>query len=72
MIQVIDDYSGKSFRVLAQARGSLKGVDRGALMLMSQEQLEAQVQVFELLGLLVLSNHLRSDSIETVGTLQQQ
>ena len=39
---------------------------------MSQEQLEKEVQHFELLGLLVLSNHLRPDSNGTITELQQQ
>ena len=70
-MQVIDDFSGRSFRLLAMAKGVLRG-DPQALMLMSQEQLERRVKDFELLGLLVLSNHLRSDSIDTITALQQQ
>ena len=70
--QVIDEYCGQSFRLLALAKGVLKGRDRRSLSPMSQEQLEKQVQQFELLGLLVLSNHLRSDSKGTITELQQQ
>ena len=71
-IQVIDDYCGQAFRVLALAKGELKGKDRQAWCLMSQEQLENQVKRFELLGLLVLSNHLQTDSRPTITELQQQ
>lgn len=70
--QVIDDYSGQSFRLLALAKGVLRGFDRQALSLMTQEQLERQVDRFELLGLLVLSNPLRPDSKQTITELQQQ
>ena len=69
---MIDEYCGQSFRLLALAKGVLKGRDRQSLSPMSQEQLEKQVQQFELLGLLVLSNHLRSDSKGTITELQQQ
>ena len=54
------------------AKGVLKGYDQQGLVLMSQEQLERRVKAFELLGLLVLSNHLRSDSIDTIAALHQQ
>ena len=70
--QVIDDYSGRSFRLLALAKGVLRNFDRQALSLMTQEQLERQVDRFELLGLLVLSNLLRPDSKQTITELQQQ
>lgn len=69
---MIDEYCGQSFRLLALAKGVLKGRDRWSLCLMSQEQLEKEVQHFELLGLLVLSNHLRPDSNGTITELQQQ
>lgn len=71
-VQVIHDYCQQSFRLLALAKGVLKGLDREALCLMSQEQLEKHVEQFELLGLLVLSSHLRTDSEPTVTELQQQ
>lgn len=64
--------SGKSFRLLALAKGVVMGTDREALSCMTQEQLESQVQSFELLGLLVLSNHLKDDSKGTITQLQQQ
>ena len=71
-VQVIDDYSGQSFRLLALAKGVLRNFDRQALGQMTQEQLERQVDRFELLGLLVLSNPLRPDSKQTITELQQQ
>ena len=71
-VQVIDDYSGQSFRLLALARGVVRGQDRGALACMSQEQLEQLLEGFEMLGLLVLSNHLRPDSKDTITHLHHQ
>lgn len=71
-IQVIDHYCGHSFRLLALAKGVLKGQDRQAWSLMTQQHLEAQVEHFQLLGLLVLSNLLRPDSRGTITELRQQ
>lgn len=67
---MIGEYSGQSFRLLALAKGVLRGADRQALGQMSQEQLEAHAEGFELLGLLVLHS-LRPDSRKTVIELQQ-
>ena len=71
-MQVIDKWSGKGFRLLALARGSIWGLPRQSLGLLTLEQLEAQADSFDLLGLLVLSNQLREDSIHTVHVLQQK
>ena len=71
-VQVTDNFSGRSFRLLALAKGLLRGVSQEALTHMTQEQLEQQVGRFELLGLLVLSNELRHDSMDTITELQQQ
>ena len=54
------------------ARGVVVGSDRETLSCMTQEQLESHAQSFELLGLLVLSNHLQTDSKVTITHLQQQ
>ena len=64
--------SGKSFRLLALAKGVLAGLDREAIDCMTQEQLESRAHSFELLGLLVLSNHLKDDSKDTITQLQQK
>lgn len=69
---MIDDWSSKSFRLLALARGVIKAWDSHALGSLTQEQLEKQAESFELLGLLVLSNQLRPESAHTVEVLQQQ
>ena len=70
--QVIDDYSGQSFRVMALAKGVLRGLNKHALSVMTQEELESHAQGFELLGLLVLSNSLYPTSKNTIIQLQQQ
>lgn len=70
--QVVDEYAAQSFRLLALAKGVVTGMDRKVLSLMSQEEVEKHVNQFELLGLLVLSNHLRPDSQDTITQLQQQ
>lgn len=72
LLQVIDEWSGKGFRLLALARGPIGGISRQSLGLLALEQLEAQADTFDLLGLLVLSNQLREDSIHTVDMLQHQ
>ena len=72
MLQVIDEWSGKGFRLLALASGGIGGLPRQSLGLLALEQLEAQADSFDLLGLLVLSNQLREDSIHTVDVLQHQ
>ena len=72
MSQVVDEYSGQSFRLLALAKGVVQVKDRQALSVMSREELEKQVEHFELLGLLVLSNQLRPDSKDTIAQLQEQ
>ena len=71
-MQKIDDLARSGFRILAMCKGRLKGLSKEALARLSQEQLEARVDRFTLLGLLVLSNSLRPDSKETITKLQQQ
>ena len=52
--------------------GIIRGVHQEALTHMSKQQLQQHAERFELLGLLVLSNHLRPDSKDTITELQQQ
>jgi len=70
-VQVVDKYSKKSLRVMALAVGTLPHVDHLELSVMTQQQVEALTPGFDLLGLIVLSNNLRSDSRDTVLELQQ-
>ena len=70
-MQTIDDYASKGFRLMALAKGMLRGVSNQALGKTTQDQLEKHAEPFALLGLLVLSNKLRADSQETISKLQQ-
>ncbi|DBA96365.1 TPA: hypothetical protein ACH3X3_002538 [Trebouxia sp. C0006] len=70
--QVVDNYSGQSYRLLALAGGVVQGVGKLNLAAMSQQQLEARAGSLDLLGLFVLSNHLRHDSRECITHLQDR
>lgn len=53
------------------AVGIIPSVGNLDLHRMSQQQIEAQAIDFELLGLVVLTNHVRRDSKATVSELQE-
>lgn len=69
--QVVDEYSSKGFRLLAMAVGYLPELASLDLQSTSQQQLEKMCTQVELLGLVVMSNHVRPDSRETVTQLQE-
>ncbi len=71
LIQVVDKYSKESFRLMALAVGKLAHVDQLDLSVLSQQQAEAHATGFELLGLIVLSNHVRPDSRDAILELQR-
>ena len=71
-MQLVDEWSGQSYRVLALALAQVPNVARLDLASMSQQQVEDQAGPFELVGLTILSNHLNSDSEATVKQLQEQ
>ena len=71
-VQVVDNYSGQSYRLLALAGGVVQGVRKLNLAAMSQQQVEARAGSLDLLGLFVLSNHLRHDSRECIMHLQDR
>lgn len=68
--QVVDRLSGQSLRLLALAVGVVRGLDKPAVGLMTQEQLESRAERFDLLGLLVLSNNVQPDVKDTIMELQ--
>ncbi len=68
----MDDWSAQSFRVLAVASAEVLKVAKLNLTSMSQQQVEEHAGRFDLLGLMILSNHLNSDSKATVKQLQEQ
>ena len=71
-IQVVDNYSGQSYRLLALAGGVLHGATSMNLAAASQQQIESRVGSLDVLGLCVLSNHLRNDSKDTIQRLQEK
>ena len=71
-VQVVDDYASKSFRLLAVAFGSLRDVAKLDLASMPLQALERHAGHMDLLGLVVMTNHLRTDSKETISHLQDR
>ena len=71
LLQVVDDWSRRSFRLLAVAAGVVHDVNGLDLGSMSLQQLEGCCNL-HLLGLTVLSNHLRPESKATISELQER
>ena len=71
-LQVVDNYAGQSFRLLALGGGILNGVTAMNWATTTQQQMESRVRSLDVLGLCVLSNHLRQDSKETIERLQER
>lgn len=69
--QVVDDYSSKSFRLLAMAVGVIPRAAKLKLMHMTQQQIEGSAVNMHLLSLVVLTNNVRSDSKATITQLQE-
>ena len=57
---------------MALAVGKLPHVHELDLIYMSQQQVEAQAEGFQLLGLIVVANQIRQDSKTAVLQLQQR
>lgn len=72
LFQVLVKHAGQSFRLLALAVGTLKGVSAAELAEMDLQQMEARCGALDLLGLQVLSNNLRPGSKETIANLQDK
>jgi len=68
--QVTDDYSSKSFRLLAMAVGVIPNAASLDFAMMTQQQVEARAVHMQLLSLVVLTNNVRSDSKDTITHLQ--
>lgn len=71
LVQVHDEYSSNSFRLMAMAVGVIPNVTQLDLVHMTQRQVEAHVTHMELLCLMVLTNNIRPDSKETISELQE-
>lgn len=65
------EYAGQSFRLLALAVGTVRHVNHAEVAEMTQPDAEALAGPMELLGVLVLSNHLHPSSKDTILQLQQ-
>ena len=70
-VQVVDDYSSKSFRLLAMAVGVIPQAAKLRLVHMSQVQVEASAINMQLLCLVVLTNNIRANSKATITELQE-
>ena len=70
LAQVVDDYSSKSFRLLAMAVGIIRNAAKLNLAHMTPQQVETSATNMRLLSLVVLTNNLRPDSKETIRLLQ--
>lgn len=68
--QVMDDYSSRSFRLLAGAAGVIRDADKLDMLRMTQQQVEACATNMQLLCLVVLTNSVRKDSRQTISELQ--
>lgn len=71
-VQVLAELAGQSYRLLALAMGQLQDISPAELGSMSLQEAEALAQPLDLVGLLVLSNHLHPASKATITNLQQK
>ena len=71
-VQVVDEHASKSLRLLAIASGSLLDVAKLDLASMPLQALERRAGHMDLLGLVVMTNHLRADSKDTISHLQDR
>lgn len=67
---MVDDYSSKSFRLLAMAMGTIRNASKLNLAHMTPQQVEASATQVCLLSLIVLTNNVRPDSKDTIAHLQ--
>ena len=70
-LQVVDEYSSNSFRLLAMAVGVIKHASELNLAQMTSQQVEARATNMRLLCLVVLTNNVRPDSKDTIAHLQE-
>jgi len=69
---VVDQHASQSHRLLALACGVLHNVANLDLASMPLEALEQCAHHMELLGLVVMTNHVRADTKETISHLQDR
>ena len=71
-MQVVLEYAGPSFRLLALAAGTLRHVTAERLASMSQQEGEAGCDHMDLLALIVLSNSAHASSRPAIISLQER
>lgn len=71
-VQVVDEWSAGGFRVLAVAQADIPDVGKLSLSGMSQQQVEDYAGSLDLVGLVIISNHVNPDSKATVKQLQER
>ena len=68
----MDDWTSRSFRLLALAVGTIKNFSRLNVNTLTLQQAEAAVSHMSLLGVMVVTNQLRADSRDTISQLQDE
>lgn len=70
--QVVDDWTSRSFRLLALAAGTIKNFSKLSDSNLTLQQAEAAVSHMSLVGLMVVTNQLRPDSKDKISELQDE
>ena len=69
---MVDNYASQTYRLLGLACGVLHRAANLDLASMSLQALERGAGHLDLLGLVVMTNHLRPDSKDTISHLQDR
>ena len=70
--QVVDDFSSKSFRLMATAVGVIPHARALDFTQMIRQEVESAATHLELLCLVVLTNSIREDSKDTIREVQER
>lgn len=70
--QVVDDFSSKSFRLIAVAVGIIQHAPALDFSQMIRQEIESAATHLELLCLVVLTNSIREDSKDTIREVQER
>ncbi len=69
---MVDDWTSRSFRLLALAAGTIKDFGQLNMHNLTLQQAEAAVSHMSLVGVMVVTNQLRADSKDTIAELQDK
>lgn len=72
LAQVVDEFSSKSFRLVAIAVGIIPHAHALDFTQMIRQEIESAATHLELLCLVVLTNSIREDSEDTIREVQQR